>query len=73
MIIKSTPSYTPKCPNHGSPLEDCGFPLPERGVGTCPVSGARFAFEAEVQEEKMVKDKDGNMTKAVEWSVKGND
>lgn len=71
----NTPSFKPKCPNHGEILEGCGFPLPKKGTGICPVSGAPFDFEVEVDEapDKMVKDKDGKLVKVVGWKVKGND
>ena len=70
-----TPSYKPKCPNHGVALEGCGFPLPKKGVGTCPISKCPFEFEVEVDENplNMKKDKDGNMVKAVGWKVSGNE
>lgn len=71
--MTSIPTYKPKCPNHGEPLEGCGFPLPKKGVGTCPVSGCPFEFEIEVDDNQMVKDKNGNMVKAVGWKVSGND
>lgn len=67
------PSHQPKCPNHGCPLDGCGFPLPRKGTGICPVSGCPFEFEAEVDEEVEVKDKDGKITKAVGWKVSGHD
>lgn len=67
------PSFKPKCPNHGEPLEGCGFPLPKKGTGICPVSGCPFDFEIEVDEEKMVKDKEGNLIPAVGWKVSGSD
>lgn len=68
-----TPSFKPCCPNHGCELEGCGFPLPKKGVGICPVSKCPFDFEVEVDEAKMVKDKNGNMIKAVGWSVNGSE
>lgn len=68
-----TPSFAPRCPNHNEILEGCGFPLPAKGVGTCPVSGAPFAFEIEVDDTKMVKNKDGTMSKAVGWALNGNE
>jgi hypothetical protein len=67
------PSFTPKCPNHNVALEGCGFPLPSKGVGKCPISGADFEFEAEVQADKMVVDKDGNMSKSTGWKVEGDE
>jgi uncharacterized Zn finger protein (UPF0148 family) len=62
----------PVCPNHGCPL-DCGFPMPTTGQGVCPVSGYKFEFSAEVDEEVMVQDKDGNITKGKKWKVVGQD
>lgn len=69
----SKPSYTPKCPNHGSTLEGCGFPLPEKGVGKCPISGAEFEFSAEVDKKKMVKDKFGATRPSVDWKITGEE
>lgn len=69
----STPSWTPKCPNHGCPLDGCGFPLPQQGTGICPVSGAPFEFSVTVDDERMVKDTDGNLTKALDWKVEGEE
>lgn len=71
-IIKTTPSYTPKCPNHGATLEGCGFPLPQQGIGKCPISGADFAFSATVDQEKMSIDKNGNPTKTPGWKIEGS-
>lgn len=70
-IIKTTPNWTPKCPNHGSTLEGCGFPLPAQGIGKCPVSDADFVFSATVDQEKTVLDKDGNLNKEVGWKIEG--
>lgn len=69
----NTPSFKPLCPNHAVPLEGCGFPLPAKGVGICPVSQCPFEFEASVDEEKMVLGKDGKMHKEVSWKVMGHD
>lgn len=33
----------PKCPNHGVPLNKTGDP----GIGICPVSDARFTYDAD--------------------------
>ncbi len=71
MSIQSKPSWVPRCPNHGSPLEGCGFPLPQKGVGKCPISGCDFEFEATVDQEKTVLDKFGNMKKEVGWKIEG--
>lgn len=71
------PSFTPKCPNHGCALEGCGFPLPRKGEGICPVSKARFSFEVEIEDDKMVggikKDKNGNIIKGSSWKVSGEE
>lgn len=67
------PSYKPKCPNHHVELEECGFPLPAKGTGKCPVSGADFDFEVDIDEFEMVRDKDGNMTKRPKWSLSGEE
>jgi hypothetical protein len=72
-IIQTKPSYKPKCPNHGCPLDGIGFPMPAKGVGICPVSGCPFEYEAEVDEEKMGVDKFGNKVKMVGWKLTGND
>lgn len=75
-VINTTPSHRPKCPNHGVPLEGCGFPLPKKGTGTCPISGCPFDFEVDVQEgeTEMIKDKFGNLKpKPADWKVSGND
>lgn len=67
------PSRGPKCPNHGEYLEGIGFPMPQKGSGICPVSGARFEFEIEVDEEKVVLDKYGNLSKSMDWKVDGKE
>lgn len=68
-----TPSFTPICPNHGEPLEGCGFPLPKKGVGICPVSKCSFEFEVELDEAEVVRDKDGGVQKKVGWSITGDE
>jgi hypothetical protein len=67
------PTFKPKCPNHGAPLEGMGFPLPRKGQGMCPVSGASFDFEAEIDTAYVQLDKFGNATKSVGWKVSGSD
>ena len=68
------PSYGPtKCPNHGEPLEGIPFPHPEKGSGTCPVSGAKFDYEAQLDEHEMSIDKFGNIEKKSKWKLTGND
>jgi hypothetical protein len=68
-----TPTFVPKCPNHGEPLYDVPFPLPEKGTGICPVSNCPFDFTAEVEKDAVAVDKNGNLTKKVSWNVQGND
>ncbi len=75
MPIIKTPSGKPTCPNHGCPLVDLGFPLKQKGTATCPVSGAQFAYEIDLDESTMenVVDKDGNITKQPKWKLMGDD
>lgn len=63
------PTTAPCCPNHGEPLEDVGFPIPRKGRGMCPVSGVRFDFEAELNQNATAKDKNGNLVKVATWNV----
>jgi len=67
------PSFKPRCPNHNEELMDIPFPMPKKGVGICPVSGAPFEFEVDVDEEKMIKDKNGNLVPTVGWSLSGEE
>ena len=67
------PTVVPVCPNHGEPLEGIGFPTPRKGRGICPVSGWPFDFKVEIDEQEMVKDKDGNMVKKPVWNVEGDE
>lgn len=64
------PTFKPKCPTCGATLE-VPFPLPEKGVGRCPVGYIDFTFYAEVDKTKVVKDKNGKLEKEVRWNVKG--
>lgn len=68
-----TPSFRPCCPNHGEPLVDIPFPMPAKGIGICPVSGFSFEYEVELDEDKIIKDKDGNLSKATKWKVDGQE
>ncbi len=63
------------CPNHGCPLEGLGFPIPKKGVGMCPISGASFEYEAEGDEQKMQigKDKNGRMIKIAPYIITGTE
>lgn len=55
-------------------LIDLPFPLPEKGVGVCPVSMCEFEFEATPpKNEKIVMTKDGKLEKSMEWTVKGDE
>jgi hypothetical protein len=67
------PSFAPRCPNHDCELEDLPFPLTPKGTGICPSSGCPFEFEVELDEEKEVMDKFGNITKQVSWKVSGEE
>lgn len=67
------PTFAVKCPNHGCPLEGCGFPLPKQGTGICPISKCPFDFKVDIDESKMVKDKDGKLVPTVGWNITGND
>lgn len=71
------PKYRPCCPNHGEPLEGLPFPMPNKGIGKCPVSGVDFEFELEIDEdeEKEVVDKFGNKSKvkSTKWNVTGDE
>lgn len=75
IISVKTPSFKPTCPNHGCPLDGCGFPLPKKGTGICPVSGCPFDFEVEGDdvEAGIKKDKFGGTNKIGTWKITGND
>lgn len=68
-------SYKPTCPNHEVELTQCGFPLPSKGQGVCPVSGATFAFEAEVGEtgNEIKLDRNGKPIVQPKWKITGSD
>lgn len=68
-----TPTTKPVCPNHGEPLEGLPFPMPSKGTGKCPVSGVDFDYEVELDENQVVKDKFGNLTKVPTWEVRGEE
>ncbi len=67
MILK------PTCPNHKVELTQTGFPLPSKGQGTCPVSGATFAFEAETVSDAVKLDVNGKAIVEKQWRVTGED
>lgn len=72
-VVKFSPTGKPHCPNHGCALEDLGFPMRPKGTGTCPVSKATFDYSCEIDQDKMTKDKDGNMVKGTKWHVTGDE
>jgi len=63
----------PHCPNHGEPLEGLGFPMREKGHGVCPVSKVTFAYEMEIDESLIKKDKFGKIIKDIGWKITGDD
>lgn len=67
------PTGLPKCPNHGCSLEGMPWPMPKKGTARCPVSGAHFSYEVEVDEMHVEQDKDGNIQKVVRWKAEGNE
>jgi len=69
----STPTFGPRCPNHGEFLDGIGFPMPKKGTGICPVSGCPFDFEIELDEDKIVMDKFGKPIKHKDWNVTGDE
>lgn len=71
--MKKNGKRVPCCPNHGEPLEGIGFPIPKKGEGMCPISGAHFAFEAESDETTTRKDKFGRIIKDINWNVTGEE
>jgi hypothetical protein len=73
--IRVTPKTAPRCPNHGCALEGCGFPLPPKGEGVCPVSKCSFSFSVDGSEEAMrpVKDTAGNITMQPTWKIIGEE
>lgn len=72
---KNKMSHGIKCPNHHVELTQLGFPIPAKGQGVCPVSGASFDFVADTQGESdtMTIDSKGNKIPAKNWKVIGND
>lgn len=68
-------SGKPKCPNHGAYLEGLGFPMKSKGTGMCPISGASFEYEVDLDEAtyKEVLDKNGNITKVPQWKLTGEE
>lgn len=65
----------PLCPNHQVELTQTGFPVPPKGQGVCPVSGAWFAFEADVGEatDEIKYDRDGKPIVKRNWKITGSD
>lgn len=60
----------PKCPNHGCSLE---IPVQEqthsKGNSPCPVSGEMFAWEMKPESDKLILDKNGQMTRSKGYAV----
>lgn len=55
----------PKCPNHSVPLTDL-----DHGIGICPISGARFSYEADENEKKeTLKLTAAGYVKSKDWTV----
>ena len=71
--VQIMPSGTVRCPNHGCELEGVPFPLPEKGVGRCPVSKCSFEFESKIDPDMVVTLKDGTVTKMSRWEVTGSE
>lgn len=63
----------PKCPNHGCPLDGIPKPMPLKGEGICPVSGAHFAYEVDGDKTELKRDSSGNMFEVKTFNVTGND
>ncbi len=61
------------CPNHGCALEGVPFPMPEKGIAMCPISGAMFEFESKIDPNLTVVLKDGSVVKKPYWEIKGDD
>ncbi len=59
--------FGPKCPNHGVPLTDCS-----KGMGICPISGARFSYDADEAEKtkKLKIDALGGQYYDGDWKIK---
>lgn len=70
-----TTNSKPRCPNHDVELTQCGFPIPKRGQGVCPVSGASFDFEIDVAESTtaLKLNAKGEIIKTTQWKITGND
>ncbi len=68
-----TKQFGPRCPNHQVSLIDLPFPMVKKGTGVCPVSKCKFDYEIELDEDKMVMDKNGNMVKATKFNVTGDE
>jgi len=60
----------PRCPNHRVHLTDC-----ENGIGICPISGARFTFDAEEYEKtkKLQITALGTMEEVGDWKIQGKE
>lgn len=63
------------CPNHSCALEGLDFPLKPKGTGICPVSGASFDYEIDLEDDAtaVTLDKFGNKMKSTKFKVKGDE
>lgn len=67
--------HVPCCPNHGEPLYGLPNPIPNKGIGRCPVSNCAFAYEIETNEgtTKREVDKYGNIKDVKTYKVTGEE
>lgn len=68
-------SFSPKCPNHHCPLVDTKTVGKGKGIGICPISSARFDFDADFAEKTKKKKIDmmGNVYFEGDWKVSGEE
>lgn len=72
MVEFNIPTFVPKCPMCGADLEGLPFPMVPKGVGRCPAGNVMVEFEIDIDEENVVKDKDGNINPSIGWKVTGS-
>lgn len=65
--------YGPKCPNHHVDLVDLPVPMVQKGMAICPISGASFDFEVELDQVEMKQDSQGNIIKSPRWKTDGQE
>ncbi len=66
-------THGPRCPNHHVELVGLPNPLTEKGQATCPISGAEFEYEVELDKEEMKQDSKGNIIKVPKWKTEGQE